>query len=252
MWLTTTLGESWTELAQRLDARDALTSWREREPDLAGVARAGDLMRLTAAGADPARSDAVMGALVRLAAADGGDQPDALLVVLHLLRPGLTGIRHRLLAAGVPDADALVLGQAVVQVRSFPWRRRTRAHAANLVRDTAKFLGRELAPAWAGREVLVDPQGYDLVLDNGSGLIGEAEELGPEDLAGLLAWAERTAAVDAEELALLLDYVALRERHGSAHAAVAAERGISVRTSKRRCASALASLRDSAPRYLAA
>lgn len=249
MWLSSLLGASWSELVDRLERRDALAGWQRTEPVLLAASRLDDLPALTALGAEPRRSDAVIGALVRLAAVDNGDDADAALVLLHLLRPGLTVLRSRLVSAGVADAEALVVGQAMIQVRSFPWRRRTRAHAANIVRDTGKFLAREFAPAWDGREVPVDPLHYEF--DVPDGVAGSAE---PDEqvLARLLAWAEHSGVVDADALQVLLDYAVHRCRGGSAHARVAAVHGVSVRTCKRRCATTLAALRSAAPDFVAA
>jgi hypothetical protein len=248
MWLSALLGASWPELVDRLEGRGALARWQEAEPALLTAERLDDLPILTALGAEPVRSDAVIGALVRLAATDNGDDTDAAVVLLHLLRPGLSVLRGRLLSAGVLDADALVVGQAMIQLRSFPWMRRTRAHAANIVRDTGKALAREFAPAW-GREVPVDPLCYEF---GTPGEVFSGIEPDERDLAQLLAWAQQNGVVDAQALQVLLDYVAHRCLGGSAHARVAAVHGMSVRTCKRRCATTLAALRSAAPDFLAA
>jgi len=248
MWLSTLLGASWPELVDRLERHDALARWQRAEPALLAAGRLDDLPALTSLGAEPRGSDAVIGSLVRLAAADNGDDLDAALVLLHLLRPGLTVLRSRLVSAGVADADALVVGQAMIQVRSFPWSRRTRAHAANIVRDTGKVLVREFAPAWGGREVPVDPLHYDFEVQH-EAIGAEPDE---QALAQLLAWAQHSGAVDADALQVLLDYAVHRCLGGSAHARVAAVHGVSVRTCKRRCAATLAVLRSAAPDFLAA
>jgi hypothetical protein len=253
MWLSILLGESWSDLTNRLEGSDRLKRWRELEPSLSSVGSLGDLASITAAGSDPAHSDLILGALVRIAATDGGDDPDAAVTVLHLLQPGLSLVRRRLLVAGIAEAGPLVVGQAMIQVRSFPWRRRTRAHAANILRDTAKLLSREFAPAWSGHEVLVDPQRWREVRDQALAhpLGADAWVLDEDfDLPGLVDWAVRAGVVDTQELGVLLDYAAQRARNGSAHARVATARGISVRTCKRHCAAALAGLRVAAPAFL--
>lgn len=201
MWLSTLLGASWSELVDRLERRDALGAWQRAEPALLAAGRLDDLPVLTALGTEPRRSDAVIGALVRLSAVDNGDDIDAALVLLHLLRPGLTVLRARLVSAGVADADALVVGQAMIQVRSFPWARRTRAHAANIVRDTGKVLAREFAPAWGDREVPVDPLHYEFDVPDEAAGSTEPDE---QALARLLAWAEHSGVVDADALQVLV------------------------------------------------
>ena len=79
---------SWPELTDRLDAAAAMTRWAVREPVLGSWTSVRALPAALAAGTDRDRADAVLGALVRCAARDGGDDPDAALVVLHLLRHG--------------------------------------------------------------------------------------------------------------------------------------------------------------------
>lgn len=250
MWLTDVLGESFAELADRLDRRGALETWQRSESALLAAGCVADLRSLTAAGRDPGRSDVILGALVRLAAADGGDDQDATLVVLHLLAPGASALRRRLRAAAVRDAEQLIVGQLAVQIRAFPWRTRRRAHAANLLRDTAKALHAELRPQWSGRELVVDPQQYERLSLVESGI---ADVDAAADLADLLRWARATGVVDPDDVAVLVEYVYSRELlGGAAHARVGAAHGVSARTCKRRCASALSALRTAAPRYLAA
>jgi hypothetical protein len=68
-----------------------------------------------------------------LAAADGGDDQDALLLVRHLIDG------RRCPAAPTVPAE-LVMGQLTVCIRTFPWQRRTRAVASNVQRDAEKAL----------------------------------------------------------------------------------------------------------------
>ncbi len=127
-----------------------------RRPGLHAAAR-----RRSGPRGDPRRADEVLGALVRLAAADGQNDPDA---VLLLPAPALKWRRRAGRSARdlTGDVLALVVGELTVQIRAFPWRRRTRAYAANLLLDTKTALWRELRPhrtrtfPHAG-EVLVDP-----------------------------------------------------------------------------------------------
>src|SRR4051812_19198432 len=78
---------SWAALVTRLVADGAAVRWAGCEPDLHGLTSVADLALWTERGQP--RSDGVLGALVRLASADGGDEPDAALVVMHLLWPAL-------------------------------------------------------------------------------------------------------------------------------------------------------------------
>lgn len=254
MSVTALLVESWSDLSERLDAAGTLARWALPEPVLAPVADCGRLRDALRPGCDPARTDALFGALVRLAAADGGDDQDAVLLVLHLVDSATARLCHRF------GAD-LVLGAITVALRGFPWRRRTRAHAANLLLDTEKALCREVRPNWnrahgrpsgRGEDVPVDPISRDTrtglsMLD--SACPPPADRL---ELTDVLLWAERAAVVDREELSMLLEFFYAHEMHGSGHAHVARRHAVTVRTSKRRCAAALSKLRAAAPRYLAA
>lgn len=68
-------------------------------------------------------------ALVRVAAVDGMNDPDAATVLVHLLEAGVRRLVRQISELS-SDAVPLVLGELTVRIRSFPWRRRTRAHAA--------------------------------------------------------------------------------------------------------------------------
>jgi hypothetical protein len=251
-----TVAGDWLILTDRLDAADTLTRWSQTEPALAGLGSVTDLARLLAhqAGTDPQRVDALLGALVRIGGRAGGDDPDAVLVLVHLLADGL-----RAAAARLADLDADVLGVLVgelaAQIRAWPLRR-TRAFAANLLRDTQLACWRELRPHRTrtyrdGGDVLIDPLDEDAVRDwldhpvPGPG-DGDAPELGD-----VLAWAQRSGLASPTDLALLL---ALERQRGYGTAArhrVAAAFGITERTLRRRRDRTLAALRTAAPSYLA-
>ena len=77
-----TIAGSWPALAARLDAAQTLARWGSAEPCLGGWDSLSDLPGALRAGADADRADALLGGLVRVAAADGGDDPDAVLVLV--------------------------------------------------------------------------------------------------------------------------------------------------------------------------
>ena len=107
----------------------------------------------------PARADEVIGALVRLAAADGADDPDALLVLLHLLSGGVHALAAKL-AHLSDNILTVVVGELTCQDPPLPLARRTRAHAKNLLLDTKQALLRgELRAGLPDQPgvVLVDP-----------------------------------------------------------------------------------------------
>ena len=108
-----------------------------------------ELASLVSVGTDPARADAVIGALVRLAAADGGRDDDALLVLLHLLSDMVLALAARL-ADLTPDVLGVIVSELACQIRAYPWRRRSRAWAANLRAETRRAVLAEFRP-WARR-----------------------------------------------------------------------------------------------------
>jgi hypothetical protein len=260
---------SWPVLAGRLDATGVIARWSAVEPALAGLTSLDGLPSWVAPGTDRDRADEVLGALVRLAAVDGGDDPDAVLVLLHLLSDGARALAARLRDLA-DEVLLLVVGELTVQIRSFPWRRRTRAYAANLLLDTRAALWRELRPGRGQRhtagEVLVDPLDHRAV----ARLLDQALPAPGEDaprLAEVLVWAARTGVARVEDLALLAE-LAYRDLpagrgHGGRHSheaapdrdtqvQVAGRLQISERTLRRRRDRALAALAAASEDYLRA
>lgn len=245
----------WPELRDRLDALGATARWGRQEPALRQMVRVEDLARATARGADRGEADAVLAALVRLAAADGQADDDALLVLLHLLRNAVAAL-CRELAYLTDDIEVTVLGELVCQIRSYPWRRRTRAVAANLKGETRRALLREYRPwQYAHPPVRVefwDPTAHPwLSLAGSRSAAEEAED--DVDVVELMTWAVRRG-VPGEDLALLIATERRRaERPGVAQdRAIAAEHGLALRTFYRRRERTLAALRAVARDYLAA
>jgi hypothetical protein len=256
MFRDPTIAGSWPALVARLHTDQRLTGWAAREPVLAGVTDVEQLPVLLATGADPSHSDNILGALVRLAAAGGGNDTDAALLVVHLLSDGALALAHRLQDLSA-DMLALVIGELTAQIRAFPWRRRTRAFAANLLLDTRSAVLRELRPyrtrtyPFAG-EVLVDPLDGDQVTQLLDNVVAGPGEDDPPDLRDICQWAQRTGLATPTELALLLDLAGLRQRGHRDQRAVAASWQINERTLRRRRDSTVACLRRAADQYLAA
>lgn len=221
------LAGNWECLLDRLCVQGADQRWGELEPALAGAGLR-ELAAQLRRGGDLRRADDVLGALVRLAAADGHDDPDAVLL-LHLLSEGASALAGRLTDL-TGDVLSLVVGELTVQIRTFPWRRRTRAYAANLLLDTKAALIRELRPHQtrtfsAAGEVLVDPTDrarMALLLDGSAPGADQDDGL---DLVDVLVWA--------------------------AQLQVAAAWGISERTLRRRRDRALSALQAASGSYLA-
>lgn len=246
----------WVDLVSRLDAGRAVARWAVAEPALTGVPGVRKLAALTREGGDRARADEVLGALVRWAAADGGDDPDAVLVLLHLLAPGAYALADRLAdldATG--DMVALVVGQLAIEIRQFPWRRRRRSFAANLLLDTRRAVLRELGFVRGARprEIPLPGGGMgwgDLV---NVARPPEVDQLSPmTDLVDVLAWAVRRRVADPADLRLVWQVEHRRDYGTGAVADVAARWGVHERTVRRRHACTVAALQAAAPQYLAA
>lgn len=243
------IGGGWLPLCARLDAAGVLARWAAEEPALAGIGSTAELAAVVHAGGDRVRTDEVVGALLRLGAADGGDEQDAVLLLLHLLGNGA-----RALAMGLrdlsADIDALVAGELTVQIRGFPWRRRRRGYAAGLLLDARRALLRELRPYGTRMGVLlVDPVSAAEVA--GGGLLDAAPAAGDDedlDVADVLVWAERTGVVDADEVALLVEMATIGR---GAPREIAARRGLHERTVRKRRTRALEALRAASGRYFA-
>ena len=256
MYRDSRLAGSWAALLARLDRDATMVRWGRLEPALSGPTCPRRLAAELRCGTDPQRADDVLGALVRLAAADGHDDADAVLLLLHLLSDGANALAARLSDLS-GDVLALVVGELTVQIRAFPWRRRSRAYAASLLLDTKAALLRELLPHRTrsrphAREVLVDPtdrRQVSLLLDAPAAGPDSADDL---DLTDLLVWACRTGVVDSHNAALLLDIERTRERGGDTQLRVARAWRINERTLRRRRDRTLVALQHASSRYLSA
>lgn len=246
---------SWADLVSRLDAGQTVARWARTEPALAGLAGVQDLARLTARGGDPDRAEEVLGALVRQAAADGGDDPDSVLVLLHLLAPGVYVLADRLAdldATG--DMVRLIAGQLAIEIRGFPWLRRRRAYAANLLLDTRRAVLRELGLRRRSRVPEV-PVGLFVLPWWEAALEPTPAVDAPTpwaELVDVLIWAARCRVAEPEDLRLVWQLEQLHGYGASATARVARAWGIHERTVRRRHTRTLAALRAAAAEYLAA
>lgn len=253
-------------LAARLDERGALREWAGREPALSGAGSVEGLRVLTALGAERRAVDAILGALVRIAAADGGDDCDAVLVVTHLLADGVRRLARTLSDLG-GDVMPVIIGELACQIRAFPWRRRDRAYAANLLLDTRAAVLVELLAAGRGHRSGVavypcDPGQWQWQsagpLPDPRAAIGESRTTpatgagGDVDLVDLLMWAVTHGIASRADLALLVGLERNKVDGSGRRWEVAAAWGINERTLRRRRDKTLAALRAAAPRYLAA
>ncbi len=240
--------------------------WLIAEPSLAVVGSLGDLHELRGLA-----TDGPLGALVRLAARDGGDDQLAGIAVVHQLNGG---VRRLIASLGdqSDDIEAIVIGALWERVRAFPWQRRRRAYAANLMLDTKTSVMAFLQPGRTRRGP--EPVAF---IESTTCLEALAQlpacrwpdnescGAGGNDLADLLAWAQLRRVIPDADVALLLQLVeAGREvaelesprtlRGVCSDAAlrrVAQRRGVSTKTILRQRNRAVAALRAQAPLYLA-
>jgi hypothetical protein len=244
----------WTQLVRRLNRTGALARWAQAEPALRAINSIDELAAILAPGSqtDADLADTVLGAVVRTASRDGAEDPDAVLLVLHLLADGLRAAAARL-ADLSPDVLALLVGELAVRIRTFP-PRRGRAYAANLLRDTQRACLRELTPHRTrtyrqGGDLLIDPLDHDAVSRWFDHPLPADDDCSGE-LSDLLAWAHQQAIAPPEDLALLVEFERHRGYGTAARHRVAAAFAINERTLRRRRDRTLTALRAAVPRYL--
>ncbi len=261
-----------TESADHALARAAESwpAWVCRDPRLGAVDGALGGLRRWLAHAPAAEADEVLHALAQLAAADGGDNVDAALVLAWTLLPGARTVARRLQSLST-RIDEVVASQLWMEVRTFPWRR-LRKVAANIIANTRAGALIELGatprvarvdPMW-GRSVPVDPTG-PFWTSRCQEVIADRDPA--EELSSLLRWAVHHEVICEEDRALLLGVVEAATSLPASRASstgglatsnagarhVAAQCGISPATLRRRLVSttaALSSVRVPAPTSL--
>lgn len=144
MGLVRRLEAEWQSFATSRASTATLARWAGGYPALAGFADLNAVRAATEDRSDKNRSDAVLAALVRLAARDGGDEPLAVRVLLQLLLAGAVRLAQRIAAVtgDAVEAEADVLAELTALIRTYPWRRRPRRIAANLLLDCQQRLSR--------------------------------------------------------------------------------------------------------------
>jgi len=239
----------WTSLAVRLEHGGRWRRWQQREPALMAVT---DLVGLPGIGlrSDPVTANGIISALAGLAARDGGDDPDAATVLVHVLGPGVRRIA-RGVAAADRDPVALVVGELVAQIRRFPSNRNSRSVAVSLLLSTRRELIRELPgrhPDGRRREVPIPP--HDPLWANLEAAPGEGSSVNVDEL---LSWTVAAGLTDVRDVRLLASLMSVDDtgRRTTRHQ-VAAEFGVNERTVRRRRDRILHQLRVAAPLFLQA
>jgi hypothetical protein len=242
------LGLTWPVLAERVERSGRWPSWVIAEPALTCVSGLQEVALIAADRDHPGDADALLGALVRLGAMDGGNDQDAAGAVVLLLSNGAARLAGQLRNLS-SDIDQMVAGQVWLQIREFPWRRRRQAIAKNILMDARRALLRDLgvdtrrigrgvvvmlvdttrdsAATYVGSRSLVDQDGHS----------GSGDEL---TLADVLEWATGNGVVAPCDAAILLELAgcevagSVRGLSSAAEiAAVATRRGVNEKTVRR-------------------
>jgi hypothetical protein len=171
-------------------------------------------------------------------------------LILHLLSPGVHAMAARYHGLS-PDLTATIVSELAARIVSFPWRRRRRAVAANLLLDTRSAILRELCPRRArgshgGEDIPVPPD--DAIWRTQDQVLSRpVDDL---DLKDLLAWAAREGVARAEDLDLLLELATYRAHVRAPRLHAATARGVSEKTIRRQRDRAVEALRQARQQYL--
>ena len=193
----------------------ALTRWGRAYPALAGYADMVALKTATEDRSNKVRSDAILAALVRLGARDGGNDLLAVRVLLQLLLPGAIRLAQRMTAiTGDPlEAESDVLDELTVLIRTYPWQRRPRRIAANLLLDCQQRLTRAARRHCDDVPVGLQPIAEDEP-DPAAGREGDERV----EVIDLFLWAQTRGVLTREEALLLaahrVDEIQIRQLTG--------------------------------------
>lgn len=166
--------------------------------------------------------DQLLAALVRLAAHTGHNDLLAARVVLQLLLPGAIRLSNSLSwMADRPTSQALVLGELTAQIRTYPWQRRPRRIAANLLLDTRQKLTRAYHRTYREVPAGLDPQ---LHLHSGSGVGDDEAYQARIAVLELLRWARRSRILCTEEVRVLFGLYVCNLPPGEVAAAIGRSR----------------------------
>ena len=259
------LGLTWPTLAERVQRSSRWSTWAQAEPALARVSGLEEVVAIAGDQANPARADELLAALVRLGAADGGNDHEAAHAVALLLDKGADRLAGQLRNLS-RDIDQMVAGQVWLQIREFPWQRRRRAIAANLMMDARRALLRDL-----GVDTRRCSRGYAVTLQdtaadravNGAGSRALADHdpwAAPGDeltLVAVLDWARGNGVVTCADASILLELASVQGAGGVRGLNSAAEinvvathRGVNEKTVRRSRDRAVRSLAGAREAYL--
>jgi hypothetical protein len=256
------LGITAEELYRRVDDEIWLR-WQHAEPALQTLTTLEELRELRGPAADRR-----LGALVRLAAVDGGNDRLAAVAVAHQLAGEARGIAISLRDLS-SDIDALVMSTLWVEICQFPWQRRTHAFATGVLRSTRRSVLHQLigTPFERRRVLSAAPETLaELRLPQAADHLEDLLEhrSAAEELAEFLTWCATRGRARSEDTALVVELLAAARTNGDAVTpnarpgvcsldtvrVVAERRGVSVKSMIRERDRALARLRRAASAYL--
>jgi len=259
------MGLNWPALEERVERSGRWSSWVAIETVLAELNGLDEVLAIVEDRGDPGRADALLAALVRLGAVDGGNDQDAAQTVALLLANGAARLARQLRNLS-EDIEEMVAGQVWLQIREFPCRRRRRAIAQNILMDARRAVLRDLGVDTASRRrgvvvILVDTTAVGTVTDGRAGAFVDADpgaRLGDElTLLAVLEWATGKGVVTDQDAAILLELASLevagtvRGLNSAAEIrAVAGRHGVNEKTVRRRRDRAVRSLVSAREAYL--
>jgi hypothetical protein len=241
--LTAAWDRDWQRLRHDPAAQRRLLAWSAAEPLCGEFHDLAELLDATGRGRSEDEADATLAAVLRLARADDL----AARLTLQRLLPGLVAIAARRAASGRwqvrPLFDELVAAAWLV-LRTFPYERRGRRIAANLLRDVEYQVCVRPFRLRSSSEVPIASEIDDVLDDRTAGLDGRSDERGRhpgEELTELLTNAS-LVGLDPADLELLRALYLDSEPVSS----VAERLSVSPRTVLNRRRAATARLRDAA------
>jgi len=242
------MGLNWPALEERVERSGRWSSWVATETVLAGMKGLDELVAIVEDRGDPGRADALLAALIRLGAVDGGNDQDAAQAVALLLANGAARLARQLRNLS-DNIEEMVAGQVWLQIREFPSRRRRRAIAQNILMDARRAVLRDLGVDTASRHrgivvILVDTTAAGTVTDGRAGAFVDHDpgaRLGDElTLLAVLEWATGKGVVTDQDAAILLELASLevagtvRGLNSAAEVrVVAGRRGVNEKTVRR-------------------
>jgi hypothetical protein len=239
-------------------------AWCRARPELAAFDSLATIRRLRGTAEDQA-----LGALLWLAATDGGDDQLAAIAILHQLGGSVRVIARHFWHAAEGEAEGVVAGAMWEQIRAYNWRQRTRRHAAAIHHATRKSVRSVLLrddSRWQSRGMIpLDPQSwvFEAAMEGPDIADGGLTSLGPQDeLQILLLWSLREGVLEEDEVVLLESLIEADRANPritkwmrgacsvSAVEGAASVRGVCAKSVTRARDRAIAKLRQSAPVFL--